>query len=79
MNDQTPISLFFFFFFHPFHFYSSEVISGTEEKRPSIIAKDVPIAFIAQEIPRVLGAVSQEAWIRTKCSFLINHNITGIF
>ena len=28
--------------------------------------KDVPIAVIAQEIPRVLRDVSQEAWMKTK-------------
>ena len=38
----------------PFHLYGSEVIIGTEEKRPTIITKDAPLALINQEIPRVL-------------------------
>ena len=28
------------------------------------MTKDVPTALTAEEIPRVLGAVSQELWIR---------------
>ena len=37
-----------------FHFYGSEAISGTEDKRPnSIITKDAPIALPDQEIPRL--------------------------
>ena len=40
---------------HPFHFYSSELIPSTEDKRPNIITKS-PTTLIAQEIPRVLGS-----------------------
>lgn len=36
--------------------------SGTEDKRPSIITKDIPIALITQDFPRVWGTVSQELW-----------------
>ena len=46
--------------------YGSEVISGTENKRPSVMTKDAPLALIAQKIPRVLGAMSQELWTRAK-------------
>jgi len=33
-----------------------------QELRTNIITKDAPIAFISQEITRVLGAVSYELW-----------------
>ena len=36
-----------------FYLYGSEAFSGTEDKRANIIAKDIPLAFMAQEIPRV--------------------------
>lgn len=29
---------------------------GTEDKRPNIITRDVPITFITEEITKVLGA-----------------------
>ena len=45
---------------NPFHLYGSETISGTEDKRPNIATKDAPIALIAQEIARVLGALCQK-------------------
>lgn len=48
------------------------MISRTKDKRPNI-TKDAPIAFTAQEIPRVWGAVSQEPWIE---GVFTNHNIT---
>lgn len=43
-----------------FHLYGSEAFSGTEDKRPNMITKYTPIALIAQESPRIWGAVSQE-------------------
>ena len=43
---------------HLFHLYGSEGVSGTEDKRPNIITKNVPSVLIPQEIPRVWGAVS---------------------
>lgn len=36
-----------------FHFSGSEVISGTEDKRPNIITKDVHTVLISQDISRV--------------------------
>ena len=36
-----------------FYLYGSEAFSETEDKRANIIAKDIPLAFMAQEIPRV--------------------------
>lgn len=39
------------------------MFSATEDKRPSIITKDVHIALIAQEIPET---VNQEPLIKTK-------------
>ena len=51
---------------HPFHLYDFEAILGTEDKRPKIITKDAPIALITQKIPRVLGALSQKPWMKTK-------------
>ena len=71
---------------HPCHPWGSEVISGTEEKRPNTVRKDAPL-LLFQEILRVLGAVSQGKrpnvyekytlviWM-TKYIFLIIHNIT---
>ena len=44
----------------PFHLSGSEVISGTEDKRPNIITKDVPIPLIAQEMSRVWGTVDED-------------------
>lgn len=34
-------------------------LSGTEDERPNM-AKDSPIAFIAQEIPKVWGTVREK-------------------
>ena len=51
---------------HPFHLYGSDAFSGAEDKRPDIITKDALIALIGQDIPGVLGAVSQEPWKKTK-------------
>ena len=47
MNNKTP-----------FHLYDPEVFSGTLDKRLNVKTKDVPSALIAQEISKVLGAVS---------------------
>jgi len=38
-----------------FHLYGSGAILGTKDKRSNILIKDVPIALISQEIPRVFG------------------------
>lgn len=51
---------------YSFHLYGSELTSGNEYKRPSITTKDVLIALITKEIPRDLGALSQEPWIKSK-------------
>ena len=48
---------------HPFYLYGSEAISGTEDKRPNIMTKDVPFVLIAEEIQSVWGLVNQEQWI----------------
>ena len=61
---------------HTFPFYDSKVFLETEDTKPNIIAKDVPISLIIK-ILRILGAVSQELWMKTKCIFLINHNTGG--
>lgn len=42
------------------------MILETEDKKPNIITKNAPIALITQEIPRVLGAMSQKAQMKTK-------------
>lgn len=55
----------------PFHFYDFDVILGTEDKGQNIITKDALIALMAQEIPGVLRAVSQEPETNTKYIFLI--------
>ena len=43
--------------------------SGTEDKRPSVIAKDAPIVFVAEDISKVWGAMSQEPWRRPNVYF----------
>ena len=43
---------------HPLDIYGSGVISGTEDKRPNMMEKDVPITLNTEEIPGVSGAVS---------------------
>lgn len=50
---------------NPFHLCDFEAFSVTEDKK-SNKTKDVPNAFIMQEIPRVLRAVIQELWTKTK-------------
>ena len=50
MNNKTLI----------LHLYGSEVFLGAKDQRPNIITKDAPTALTTHEIPRVLGAVSQE-------------------
>ena len=42
------------------HFIFRKTISGTEDKRPNLMTKDVSIALITQEIPRILGALFQK-------------------
>jgi len=51
----------------PFTFFphGEETISGTEDKIPNI-TKDDPIAQVTWEIPRILGALRQELWMKTK-------------
>ena len=49
MNTETPIS--------PFWLWSNVRIWG---QRTILLTKDIPIACMAQEIPRVWGAMSQE-------------------
>jgi len=51
---------------HSFHLYGSKVFSATVDKRSNIIIKDTPIVLATQEIPRLLGAVSQELWVKSK-------------
>lgn len=51
---------------HTVHIYGFEAFLITEGKRPNIITKDV-LSLVTEEIPRVLGAVSEESWMRTKC------------
>lgn len=65
MNDKAPTYL-----------CGSKVTSPNEDKRQTTRTKDAPAALIAQEIPAVLGAVSQEPWTKSKCTFTISHNIT---
>lgn len=36
-----------------FYLYGSEAFSGTEDRGANFIAKDIPLAFMAQEIPRI--------------------------
>ena len=38
-----------------FHFYGSEASVWTQEKTPTILTKNAPIVFIAQEIPRSMS------------------------
>ena len=64
MNNNTPSS--------------PLLVSGTEDRRSNILTKDVPIALIAQEVPRIWRSVSQEPGMMTKYIFLIiTHNITN--
>ena len=56
MNNKTPI-------ISP---CGSESVSETEGKRPNTMIKDSSIALITQEIPKILGAVSQKPWRKTK-------------
>ena len=50
----------------PFSLYGSEMILGTQNRRPNIITKDAPITLITREIPKVWWAVSQALWMKTK-------------
>ena len=49
-----------------FYLWSDFRISKTQDKRPNFVTKDGPNALIFQEILRVLGAMSQELWMKTK-------------
>lgn len=49
--------------------------SGTEDKRPNVITKTLPLLSLARK-SQGLGAVGQELWIKTKYMFLTNHSIT---
>lgn len=49
---------------------------GTEDKRPNIITRDVPITFITEEITKVLGAGWYRGEDKTYTSCIINHNVT---
>lgn len=42
------------------------MISGTEDKRPNIITRNVLIILTVQEIPRVLHAMSQKPEMKTE-------------
>ena len=53
----------------------SPVIQGTEDKRANTKTKDVLTPRVIQEIPRVLGPVSQELQAKIYV-FLTNHSIT---
>lgn len=55
-----------------------KLILGTEDKRLNVIIKDSsPIALILQVITKVLGPVSQEAWMKTKhISYKSHHRST---
>lgn len=64
-----------------FHFYSSALFTGSEDKRPTI-TEDVPIALITQEIQRVWGTmshtyISHMYWYLSMD--LINHNIAPVY
>lgn len=43
-----------------FTFMTLKYFQELRTKKPNIMTKDVPIAHIAQKIPRVWGAMSQE-------------------
>lgn len=51
---------------HALHLYGSGVISGIEDERANIIAKDSPIALIGQGTPRILRVVNQKPSMKTK-------------
>ena len=72
------------------YIYGSELFSGVEDERPNTIYQKMFWLFLLLSVfPRVLGAVSQELWMKIKCFweiyfshhnlFLISHNITGCF
>ena len=48
-----------------FHFMS-EVVSGTEDRRPNIMIKVAANAITVEEILTVMAAVSQDPWMKTK-------------
>ena len=69
---------------YPIYLYVSEAISGTEDKKPNITAKDAPVACVAQKFQEVRNAWARNCGIRpniylvikmTKYIFLINHNM----
>ena len=47
---------------HLFHLCSSEALSGTLDRRTNTVVKIVPILLLAQKIPSVWEAMSQELW-----------------
>lgn len=53
------------------------MISATEDQRPNVITKDPPIAVLAQEMPRVWGAVSQGPGMKPGCT-LHTHQSTAV-
>ena len=60
---------------HTFPFYDSKEFSGTGHKT-KYYSKRFPICLIIESL-RILGAVGQELWMKTKCIFLTDHNIGG--
>ena len=44
----------------------SEVVSGTEDRRPNIMTKVSANAITVEEILTVMAGVSQESWMKTK-------------
>ena len=51
---------------HSLYFYGSEMISGTEDRRPNIMIKVAANAITVEEILTVMAAVSQDPWMKTK-------------
>lgn len=57
---------------HLFYLYGfEEVFLGYADKRQNI-AKEAAVVFIAQEIPRVFGAISQETWAEKEQIYMRN-------
>ena len=52
------------------------IYSGIVERDLLWIIKDNPLSLIIQEMMRVLEALCQELWIKTKYLFQLYHNIT---
>lgn len=60
---------------HTFLFYDSKEFSETGHKT-KYYSKRFLISLIIKSL-RILGAVGQELWMKTKCIFLTDHNIGG--